>query len=60
MTKKEKNNFDVLDLISKVEDLKDNIGISGNIYRSLFYNSKIILIIKLNLYHHHIISFKTE
>ena len=51
MTKKEKNNFDVLDLISKVEDLKDNIGISGNIYRSLFYNSTIILIIKLNLYH---------
>ena len=51
MTKKEKNNFDVLDLISKIEDLKGNIGISGNIYRSLFYDSKIILIIKLNFYH---------
>ena len=49
MTEKEKFNFDFFDTINKLKVNTDIKGISGNIYKSIFYDENIILIIKIDL-----------
>jgi len=49
MTEKEKFNFDIFDKINNLKVNTDIKGISGNIYKSIFYDENIILIIKIDL-----------
>ena len=49
MTEKEKLKFDFLDNIYKINENQKIKGITGNIYKSIFYTNKIILLIKFDL-----------
>ena len=49
MTEKEKLKFDFLDHIYKTNENQTIKGITGNIYKSIFYANKIILLIKFDL-----------
>ena len=48
MTKKEKLKFDFLDNIYKINENQKIKGITGDIYKSIFYTNKIILLIKFD------------
>ena len=49
MTEKEKLKFDFFNIIYKINENQKIKGITGNIYKSIFYPNKIILLIKFNL-----------